>query len=656
MAVIEMHKIRVYAPVSETESLYKILQDFGASALAADVPETTTVGEETDFSTRQKLARLDMATNFLKPYVKGDFLRGAFEGGRAHTSASELAKLASSYDAEEAISDVERLQAALAESDRNKKKYEQELRTIREWVRLELPLNEISETAQTFTLALRGPERIINKFSARAESEMSEAISLQNVSETTILLTALKDARERLEEIVSTSGLEVVKLPNAEHTAAEEMTRVEAALAASVSDHEIIETQITKLAGSEFSNLQKASDLALWEHERNAATQTTARTERLSVITAWIPKRDHASLEKNIYETLSASAIEVLDHGEEKPPTELANNSHTKPFETITRLYGVPAYKDLDPTPQLAPFFFVFFAMCLSDVGYGSTLMLLTGLVLWKYHLEAGTKQLLSLLFIGGFGSFFAGILFGGYLGVDPSSIHPALAKVQVFDPISDPLPVFYLSLALGFIHISYGVFLNLVRQYKLGETKDAILDNGPWLLVFISIALAVLNATGYLSGNLNLFLDNHVSNLFIGLALLLVLTQGRKEKNIFSKLLFGVLSLYNGVGYFADVLSYSRLLALGLATGALGFSINLIAEFVGGATPYIGPLVMAIILFLGHTLNITISVLGAFINSARLQFVEFFSKFSTDTGRVYVPFRKTERNVIILPDPPSSK
>lgn len=650
-----MHKIRVYAPVAETEDLYKILQDFGASALAADIPETTTTGEETDFSTRQRLAQLDMATNFLKPYVKADFLRSAFEGGRAHTTDQELSALKQSYDIEPVIADIERLQTALAESERNKKKYEQELRTIREWERLELPLDEITETAQTFTLALRGPERLIAKFSNKIEAELPTSISLQSVSETTVLLTALKDAREKLEEFVSASGLEVVKLPQANHSAADEIIRVEAALAASVSDHEIIENQITKLASAEFSNLQKASDLALWEHERNVAAQTTARTERTAVVTAWIPKKDHASLEKTISSTLSAAAVEVLDHGDEKPPTELANNSHTKPFETITRLYGVPAYKDLDPTPQLAPFFFVFFAMCLSDVGYGATLMILTGLVLWRYHLEAGTKQLLSLLFIGGLGSFFAGILFGGYLGVDPSSIHPALAKAQMFDPIGDPLPVFYLSLALGFIHISYGVFLNLWRQYKLGETKDAFLDNGPWLLVFISIALTILNTTGFLTGNISIFLDGHASNLFIALAILLVLTQGRKEKNIFSKFLFGVLSLYNGVGYFADVLSYSRLLALGLATGALGFSINLIAEFVGGATPYIGPLIMAIILFLGHALNITISVLGAFINSARLQFVEFFSKFSTDTGRVYVPFRKTERNVIILPDPPSS-
>ena len=130
-----------------------------------------------------------------------------------------------------------------------------------------------------------------------------------------------------------------------------------------------------------------------------------------------------------------------------------------------------------------------------------------------------------------------------------------------------------------------------------------------------------------------------------------IVLTQGRSEDTILKKVLFGVLSLYGIIGYFADVLSYSRILALGLATTALSFSINLIAQFVGSTLPAaLGIIATIVILIFGHTLNITISVLGSFIHSARLQFVEFFSKFLLGSGRTFKPFRKEERNVIILP------
>ena len=128
----------------------------------------------------------------------------------------------------------------------------------------------------------------------------------------------------------------------------------------------------------------------------------------------------------------------------------------------------------------------------------------------------------------------------------------------------------------------------------------------------------------------------------------LLILTQGRREKTIVMKLLKGVLSLYDSVSFFSDILSYSRILALGLATSALAFAINLIATIAKDMIPVVGTAVMVVILIVGHVFNVGINVLGAFIHSARLQFVEFFGKFITASGRPFAPFRQRGRYITI--------
>jgi V/A-type H+-transporting ATPase subunit I len=168
---------------------------------------------------------------------------------------------------------------------------------------------------------------------------------------------------------------------------------------------------------------------------------------------------------------------------------------------------------------------------------------------------------------------------------------------------------------------------------------------------MFVTFGAMILAMIGFFPSSINTAVNTHWGSVAIGLAVIIMITKGRHGNGIPGKITTGVLSLYDGVGYFADILSYSRLLALGLATGALGFSINLIGGFIGGDTLGISTVFMVLILIFGHTLNIVLSTLGAFINSSRLQFVEFFSKFLQGTGRPFAAFKKQERNVIILPD-----
>jgi V/A-type H+-transporting ATPase subunit I len=655
MALLPVQKIRIYAPKKESAALTSLVQSLGVAELITESSESLQTNQIGDFSARYELARVESARVFLAKYSKDNFFRTLFEGGRSYTSHNEIEALTTDNTANETIELVGTLQLRLAELDRQRRDTEQELRNILTFERLDISLSEIFETKTTSTYPVRGAERVLERTLDEINSHFDTTTAVTRVSPTAALITTLKTNSKEIEEHISTNGLEIVPLPQKQTTATAEITRLREKLSANKQADIEVQQAAVALAAAELPALKKVSDIYRWRTEQAEVTQALPSTNQVVVMTAWIPTMTLATLETALLRDIPASAIESLPFDETDAPTQMLNNSLVQPFESVTNLYGAPIYKDLDPTPLLAVFFFIFFGLCLSDVGYGLILMTLTGIVLLKYHLDTGTKQLMTLLFFGGVGTTIAGVLFGGYFGLSPAQIHPALIPLQQFNPIADPLPVFYLALVLGFIQVAFGIFLNLVRQVKLGQSKDAYLDNGPWLTFFLLAAVAVINFAGFLPEAVSTVFSEYQSTLFIGVALLLVLTQGRQQKNPIMKLLYGILGLYGGVGYFADILSYSRLMALGLATGALAFSINSIALFAGGDSLGIGTIFMVIILVLGHTLNIAISLLGTFINSARLQFVEFFSKFSTGTGRAFTPFYKEPQHIIILPDPPPS-
>jgi V/A-type H+-transporting ATPase subunit I len=248
-----------------------------------------------------------------------------------------------------------------------------------------------------------------------------------------------------------------------------------------------------------------------------------------------------------------------------------------------------------------------------------------------------------KLLLFMGLGSALVGLLFGGYLGIAPEALPSWLRAIQVFDPIGNPLPVFYLALGLGVFQVMVGMFLKIYSDAKNGELMNGILDQGPWLFVFF-VAIAYLGVT---TGYANFATPDQLINLiYVGLVLV-VLASGRKGKTILEKVQSAALSLYNSIGYFSDILSYSRLLALGLATTALAFAVNLIAEIVSG-TPVVGPVLAIVVLVIGHLFTLAVNTLGAFIHSARLQFVEFFGKFIAGTGREFKPLKRTAEHITI--------
>jgi len=286
----------------------------------------------------------------------------------------------------------------------------------------------------------------------------------------------------------------------------------------------------------------------------------------------------------------------------------------------------------------MAPFYCFFFGMMVSDAAYGIVMALVTGIIIKKYKLEGTIGKMMKLLFFCGISTVVWGSMFGGWFG----DILPLVSggKLNIspiwFNPLDDPMKLLIWSMIFGGVHLFVGMGIKAYMLIKEGKTKDAIFDIGSWYILLIGVALLLV-------GGVPAQIGKYMA--IVG-AVMLILTQGRSNKNIIKRLLSGVLSLYNVTGYLSDLLSYSRLLALGLGTGVIASVVNTLGTMFG--LNVFGIIVLVIVFIIGHTFNLAINALGAYVHSSRLQYVEFFGKFYEGGGKRYEPFRKNTKYITL--------
>ena len=342
---------------------------------------------------------------------------------------------------------------------------------------------------------------------------------------------------------------------------------------------------------------------------------------------------------------------------DEIPPTLLENPRWASAYEPLTVMYGTPTYGGVDPTALMAPFFFLFFGMCFGDAGYGLILSALFLYFLVRHRLTGNARKFFIVLAGGSLSTVLVGALTGSWLGntVDAFPflrfLKPAKDAVQILDPMNDPMTFLSISLALGFFQLLFGLGIALLDCLKRKDYMGAFADKGGWIVFLVGLVLFGLGASGKLSPSVL----TAGKALSLAGALVLVATQGRGKPSLFGKLLSGLLSLYNVTAYLGDTLSYSRLLALGLSSAAIGMIVNLLCTLVVGV-PYVG-IPLAVLIFVGgHVFSIAVNILGAFIHSLRLQYVEFFSKFYEANGRPFAPFRCDTQFVRLSEDGPVTR
>lgn len=401
----------------------------------------------------------------------------------------------------------------------------------------------------------------------------------------------------------------------------------------------------------ELPGLMRARQYLRWLDAKQSVREAMQRTISTVIVLGWLPKKMMQNFEVKLQQTLPESALLKMKTMEgEEPPVELSNPKFLKPFESVTTLYGLPRSSELDPTPLISLFFIIFFGLCLTDAGYGLVLSIVMFLFIKIKKISLQQGRLWYLLLIGGIVTFFVSIPFGGWFGLTPLQVQGFLPSAVV-DVNGDGLADLFvgqiwnlgetkgiaflqnLSLVLGIIHLCVGIFMAGYMKWRSGDKAGALWADWTTLLLFSAIAWYFLGDTSTQS----------VALYTIYACVALVIWGKGHGSKWFMRPLFGLLGLVNlAMGMLSNTLSYLRLLALGLVTGALALAVNLVAEQIGALFPiYIAIPVMLIIYFVGHLVNIALNTLGAFIHSGRLQFVEFFGQFFEGGGRPFAPFKR---------------
>lgn len=356
------------------------------------------------------------------------------------------------------------------------------------------------------------------------------------------------------------------------------------------------------------------------------------------LLQGWVPEYRVKSLEKALegFECF----YELEDpKDEEEPPVLLKNNAVTSPFEAVISLYALPKYRAFDPTSFVAFFFFFIFGFMMQDMGYG--LILLVGcLGMIKIMKPKGTfRKMLTMFAMCGVSTIIAGALFGGFFGDLPSSFAKnMLGKEEFsfalwFSPLDNPMMMLYFSIAVGVVQVLTGIALSGYVKCKRGDVYGAFGDDFAWLFVFIG-------------GGLALVLPGVFGTIALGICLagvlMIVLMKARGVKNPILRIGKGLVGLYGAINMASDILSYSRIMALGLSGAVIANVMNLLGT-LAGPTP-VGIILFVFMLTIGTALNMAISLLGAFVHSARLQYIEFFGKFYEEGGQPFAPLKPAEK------------
>ena len=506
------------------------------------------------------------------------------------------------------------------------------IESLQPWLDLDLPLNtEGTERCSVLYGSL--PARIeLGDVSAAVEAVHEEAELFQisaDARQRYVLLVCLKDQLPAMQDALRPFGFTASTLTGMNGTARECLVNAEQSLKELAAEKENCTRYIEDDAVHR-DELKLAADRVSVKISLAEAEDKLYGTDSVVAMEGWIP----AEREKELAEVFDrfGCAWETADPTEDEypdVPVKLKNNKFTNALNMVTDMYALPAYGSLDPNPLMAPFFILFYGLMMADMGYGLIMILAAVVALKKIKPRKGSLSFCQLLLYGGISTFVMGALTGGFFGDALQQIGRILGKPEgwgvlpaLFSPLKDTVYVLIGSMILGLIHLNTGMAINFIKKVRRGQLADGIWEEGALWVTLLGIILFVLKI-GNIAG--------YPVVLIIGIVM--VFYGGTRSAKGFGKVtsLFG--TLYNtATGWFGDILSYSRIMALMLAGSVIATVFNTIGAIANN-------LVFFFVIFLiGHALNFGLNLLGCYVHDLRLQCLEYFGKFYEDGGKPFRP------------------
>ncbi len=507
---------------------------------------------------------------------------------------------------------------------------------LRPWEELDLPLERTGTAHTIFRMGVCPAQTDVGAVRARLDAE-GLASELYEISadkmQKYLLVIMHRDDEEKTQELLRPCGFSAVTFPGLQGTPAENIRQLEREAEAARSAMAEAEAAIAA-NGKNRDALRIYADRLRAEAAKEESAQRLLTDETVLFFQGWVPEEREEAVAAFLAE--HGCAWETMDPTEEEipdVPVQLKNNWLTKPLSMVTEMYSLPAYNNVDPNPLMAPFFILFYGIMMADMGYG-LLMLLAGLFVTKKYRPKGTMEyFFGLMTLCGASTFIMGAITGGFFGdfltqAVKITTGRDFALPALFTPLDDTLMILIGSMALGLVQIVTGMAISFIRKVKAGQVMDAVWEEVTWWIVFAGLGFMALGMTNLV--------------LYVGLAMVIlgpVLTNKGLGK------ITGVFgSLYNHItGYFGDILSYSRLMALMLAGSVIAQVFNTLGAIPGNIVIFV------IISMAGNALNFALNLLGCYVHDLRLQCLEYFGKFYEDGGRPFRPLAAETKYVDIV-------
>mgnify|MGYP004665375805 CR=1 FL=1 len=634
MAIVTMRHLRLIGLQAEREEMLRRLQHLGCLEItepepASDDPllEKLRIPEAAELQRiREQYTAAEQALQTLTdhtPKEKNALEPLPFIDEQALTDESQLA------DGKSAAKRLNRCREELASLQSRSEKLAAEEAQLLPWESLTMPL-ECATTEKVLiqmgTLpAVVPPEQIREALEAAGDLYEFREVSVDRERRYAVLTVHISQAEDHV-AAVKALGWSRVAPGDRRGTAGENLAALRREQAELAERKAALEQEIAKCADQK-PELRQLSDASRIEMDRGEAKGRTRETAETFLLEGWFPAENTKELEMLLEGcTCAWQMTDPVPEDYPRVPVKLKNNRFTGPLNMVTEMYSLPAYGSLDPNPYMAPFFILFYGIMMADMGYGLLMMAASLLVLKKKQPTGGNRNFFALLGLCGISTFILGAMTGGFFG----DFIPQLVKLfnpestftwfwqPLFSPINDIIMVMLGSLALGCVQILVGMVIGFIYKLRHGEIAEALCEEAAWwVIIGCGVALGV-------TGN----------KVFLWVLLaVLVISQSYGKKGIGGKIVGIGGSIYNHItGYFGDILSYVRLMALMLAGAVIAQVFNTLAAIPGNL------IIFFVISILGNALNFALNLLGCYVHDMRLQCLEFFKYFYRDGGRAFRP------------------
>lgn len=645
MAIVKMNKFTLLTFDSHKEELLRRLQGFSnvefinlqnEDYLEANEELKALSKDEVDSDNakfEENLSKAKSALEFLISYMPKKSGLKALEDDKEYLTIDELDKRVEAINWIEIYNKVKAKEEELHSLENKITKLEGEIEILTPWQALDASFKALEELSMTScflgSIAKQYEEELIQNLT----DGYVEIIS-RNSNDVNILILVNKEKYEETLDMIRSYGFSSFK---SEHTDTPQMVITNYM-------HEIEELKskifFIKEEVASFEEDTKKMKL-VYEYfynnvERNKASNNFLKTKNTVTIQGWCAVDKNEELKTICKDILRDEYYinfeDVKEEEIDNVPIKLNNGILAKTFESVTAMYSFPRYNEVDPTPLLVPFYLLFFGMMVADAGYGLVMLIATLSVLKFLNLEKSKKDFARFGFFLSIPTIFFGVIYGSYFG-------DILPIPGLLVPTKDVKIILAASIVFGVIQIFFGLGIKYYSLCRLGAAKDAFVDVGSWIITLVSI--------GFFAGSGMLGWPSIIKTISkVGVifgALLIIYSGGRHEESKGAQIGQGLYNLYNITGYIGDLVSYSRLMALGLSGGCIAGALNMLITQMSGWFAFI---IVPLLFVAAHVFNLGLSLLGAYVHTARLQYVEYFGKFYEGGGKPFTPFTASEKYI----------